>query len=103
MDEILAEIAENGWLFNNCYQVDATLWRVNLRRPDGNGDWFTDWALGPTFADALHDCMAKLAEAEWIEEHPVTFAQAADPAPVSGQSLLARLGLNKRPKVERRI
>jgi hypothetical protein len=107
MDELLTDIAESGWLFNNCYQVDAALWRVSLRRPDGNGDWFSDWAEGSTLAGALHDCMAKLADAEWEEEREVKVVSGIvrddstlDP---SGQSLLARLGLNKRTKVERRI
>lgn len=106
MEQLLEDIAESGWLFNNCYQVDSALWRVSLRRPDGSGDWFSDWAEGPTLASALTDCMAKLADAEWEESHQPKAIHGAIPdnstLERSAKSLLARLGLAK-PKIERRI
>ncbi len=98
LDELIAEIAEAGWLFNNCYQIDADLWRVNLRRPDGEGDWFSDWAIGPTFTEALEECMSKLAEAKFTESQIQAFSQAK-PAPKT--NLLQALGLAK--PIERRI
>jgi hypothetical protein len=104
IDDLIAEIASLGWFLNNCYQADATLWRVNLRRPDpaNDGDWFTDWAEAPTFAEALELCIVKMAEAEFAETPPVVFAK--DRTPTQSSGLLAKLGLGK-PKVpfERRI
>lgn len=100
IDDLLAELASLGWLLNNCYQVDADLWRVNLRRPDPTtaGDWFTDWSEGPTFAEALEDCMIKLQDAEFeAEVATVAMAEVVGPK----LSLSQRLGLTK--PFERRI
>lgn len=101
IDELLAEIASLGYLLNNCYQVDAALWRVNLRRPDpdDDGDWFTDWAEGPTFEEALEDCLIKMIDAEFAPEPEIRFSGEPVKAKVS---LLQTLGLG-RPKIERRI
>src|SRR6266702_957167 len=92
LDELIAEIASQGWLLNNCYQIDTDLWRVNLRRPTGDGDYFSDWATGPTFVDALEECMSKLAEAEFAEAKAQTYSQAK---PEPKTNLLQALGLVK--------
>lgn len=69
---ISCESLPPGWLFNNCYQFDDGSWRVNLRKPDNDGAWFTEWAIGPTFADAVDDCISKLHDAEFRKDLPVT-------------------------------
>lgn len=101
IDDLLAEIAGLGWFLNNCYQLDATLWRVNLRRPDpdNDGDWFTDWSEAPTFEEALEDCIIKMRDAEFVVEPEIRFS--GEPAKPK-VSLLQTLGLC-RPKIERRI
>lgn len=98
IDSLLTEIADSGWLFNNCYQIDATLWRVNLRRPADSGDYFTDWATAPTLAEALAECMAKLADAEFEEERQPQVSKASGAKP---PSLLAQLGF-QRPTINLR-
>lgn len=99
IDTLLTELAEAGWLLNNCYQVDAALWRVSLRKPFGDGgEWYSSWAEGPTLLEALEDCMMKLNDAEFVEAQEITFG-ASLPEPKI--SLSQRLGL--RLKVERRI
>lgn len=65
IDSLLTDLADSGWLVNNAYQTDDGLWRVNIRRPTPTGDWFTDWSVGPTLADAISDCMSKLLDAEF--------------------------------------
>lgn len=90
LEDLLTEIAESGWLFNNCYQADAGLWRVNLRRQDNDGVWFTEWSEAPTFTEAVQDAMEKLVEAEFVENRLI--AHAIDTSKIS---LLASLGLLK--------
>ena len=91
MDELLADLAIQGWLVNNCYQVDGGLWRISLRRPTPTGDWFTDWAEGTTFEDALTECMSKLLDAEFAIEEPTRGSVA--PA----QDLIRVLGIIHAP------
>ncbi len=103
IDNLLSELALNGWLFNNCYQVDATLWRVNLRRPAPDGDYFSDWAEGETFAEALETCIAKLAEAEFTEAHIQAFGFEPAKSKLNTKSLLQSLGLTKSQPFTRRV
>lgn len=90
MDSILTQIVESGYLFNNCYQADDGQWRVNLRRPDGEGDWFTDWAEAPSLEEALTICTEKMASAEYIEA-----VQSKHSADATKPDLLSALGLRK--------
>lgn len=93
LESLLTEIAEAGWLFNNCYQPDAGLWRVNLRRQDGEGNWFTEWSEAPTFIEAVEDAMGKLATAEFTANTAIT--AKIDTTKVS---LLEQLGLLPKPQ-----
>lgn len=95
IDDLLTEIAEAGWLVSNLYQLDSNLWRVNLRRPDIDGDYCTDWAEAPTLASALAECMDKLHEAEWFPERQTTVSAAPKP---EAQSFLQALGF--KPKAQ---
>ena len=97
IDDLLAEIAEAGWLLNNCYQIDAYLWRVNLRREVEDGAYFSDWAEGPSLEIALGECMDKLSQAEFVETTEQTYLQAKPKARIN----LLTLGLVK--PIERRI
>lgn len=107
LDDLFAEISARGWLFNNLYHVnrddESPLWRANLRRPDGNGDWFTHFAKGPDLATVLETCITEMEHAEYIANQPQTFAIDTTPPP-EGKSLLDALGLAKsQPKLIRRI
>lgn len=93
IDDLLTEIAEAGWLISNLYQYDHDLWRVNLRRPDADGDYCTDWAEAPTLVEALAECMSKLHEAEWFPNHQPT-ATAEPKAPT--RSFLQALGFKSK-------
>lgn len=93
IDELLYDLANQGWLVNNCYQVDAALWRISLRRPVPNGDWFTDWAEGTTLEDAITECMSKLLDATFAEDTPVTYTLAPE------QSLAELLKIIRRPSI----
>lgn len=66
MDELFAELAGDGWLVNNLYQLDDGSWRCNLRRPDTDGDWFTVFAEAPSAYDAIAECMDQRQEAEFV-------------------------------------
>jgi hypothetical protein len=102
VDLLLAEIASNDWLLNNCYQVDVSLWRVSLRKPTNDGGVFcSSWAEGATLEEALEECMSKLAEAEFSEDIPQSFTREIEAAKVGGQSLLMALGLRK--PIKRRV
>jgi hypothetical protein len=96
-DDLLRSIASLGWFLNNCHQLDDGTFRVNLRRPDGSGDWFTDWSYGPTFAEALEDCFDKMLTAEFEAERETS--SSIDTTKPLG--LLEQLGLKQ--KFERRI
>ena len=102
---LLADLATDGWLINNCYQSDATLWRLNLRRPDPSGEStsFTSWVEAPTFLEALEEAMSSYATAESFPDPTITFTTDLTPPPPkpSAQSLLSLLGL--KPKLIRRI
>lgn len=74
LDATFTDLATRGWLVNNLYQEEPNRWRVNLRRPEGTGDWFTDWAYGETLEDALEECMSKLNDAEFTHEPETTHA-----------------------------
>lgn len=101
VNTLLADLAVDHWLLNNCYQVDATLWRVNLRRPDDNGAWFTDWAEAPTFAEALEDCMSKLASAEFTTD-PIQYTIATPKQPSIAEALAAHMR-KAAPPIKRRV
>lgn len=103
LDDLFTEISDSGWMLNNCYQREDGSYRVNLRRPDPDnlGDYFTDWAEAPTLAEALAECMAKLHEAEFTPNRPVTFAHDKSPQPTpdaQGSLLLSSLGIVRKPK-----
>lgn len=101
IDDLLTEIAEAGWLVSNLYQLDGGLWRVNLRRPDTDGDYCTDWFEAPTLAEALAECMAKLHEAEWFANTQTTVSAAPKS---ETPSLLQALGFkSKAQPVLRRL
>jgi len=91
IDELLAEIAERGWLINNLYQIDGGLWRANLRQPVPNGDWFTTLTEGPTAYDALMESFHSCAEFTHTPETHATIDRTEAP------SLLAKLGLTRKP------
>lgn len=103
LDQLAQDIADAGWLFNNCYQQEPDLWRVNLRRTGLSGDWFTSWAEAPTLAEALELCIEKMGEAEFIEHKKASFA-IDKTALVESSGLLGLLGLLK-PKepIRRRL
>ena len=91
IDELLLDLANQGWLINNCYQSDPGLWRISLRRPTPEGDWFTEWAEGNTMEDALTECMSKLLDAKFTESEPI---RASIESP---RDLIAILGLLHAP------
>jgi hypothetical protein len=93
LDEAVSEIAQQGWLFNNCYQYDAGLWRINLRRPDGHGGWYTDWVEAPTLIDGLELCMEKLSQAEYAEDPAQS--HSIDRSTPTTRTFLEGLGLVK--------
>jgi len=97
LDATFTDLASRGWLVNNLYQEAPALWRVNLRRPEGTGDWFTDWAYGETLEDALEECMSKLNDAEFTPEPETTHAAAPRALP-----LAEALGLVSKPTGIRR-
>lgn len=98
-DTLFSELSDSGWLLNNLYQLDDGSWRCNLRRPDGLGDYFTDWAEGPTLEAALASAMGKFASAEYIEAHAITFAIDKS-KPVN--PLLSLLGLGRQAQAPMR-
>ena len=93
LQEMIDEIAASGWLFNNCYQYDAGLWRINLRRPDGDGGWFTDWVEAPSLAEGLEACMDKLAQAEYFANQEQS--HSIDKTKPDNRTFLETLGLLK--------
>ncbi len=103
IDTFVSDILASGWLFNNCYQIDAHLWRVNLRRPVSDGDYFSDWAEGETFVEALEICMTKLAEAEFTEAHIQAYGFEPAKSKINPQALLKSLGLTKPQPFTRRV
>ena len=99
LDSTFTDLASRGWLVNNLYQYDNTSWRINLRRPAPDGDWFTDWAEAPTLEDALEECMSKLNDAEFFPNRE-TLVSAA---PGLITNLAERLGfVPKPPTIARR-
>jgi len=90
---IFEDIANFGWLVNNLYQVDAGLWRCNLRKPDATGDWFTNWAEAATLEDVLYEALFLTEAAEFTHtpESRITIDRSEAP------SLLAKLGLTRKP------
>lgn len=98
LEALLTDLAALGWRFNNCYQTDNDLWRINLRRPTPSGAWFTDWAEAETFVDAITECMSKLLDAEFHEDTEVQ--GTIEPT----KSLVELLGIRpKAPPIPRRF
>lgn len=83
-----------GWLYNNCYQHDNGSWRVNLRCPVDSGDYFTDWAEGETFEDAVEEAIGKIQYRELVKDKPIIAVAGKK------QSLSDLLNLKPRAKVE---
>lgn len=99
IQELLTEIAVSGWLINNLYQVDGGLWRASLRKPDGEGDWFTTWAEASTIEDVLYDAFGLTESAEFA--HTPTVGVSISTMPTD---LLSRLGLTRKtPFTDRRL
>lgn len=105
LEELLNELASQGWLVNNLYQVDVALWRVSLRMPAYDGHYYSDWAEGETLIETLVTCIDKLDQAEFSVDPPQSWGKSVDkPAPPTGQSLLQALGLVKpKVKIARRV
>lgn len=93
LEQFINFLLDEGWLFNNCYQNDAGIWRVNLRRPSGNGDYFTGWAESPSFLGALQACASKIEDATFHEEKKAVFSVTeTQPKKADLNTLLADIG-----------
>ena len=93
LPEALDEIAANGWLVNNLFQLNDGLWQANLRRER----FFTEFGRGPAPEAALEAAMAKMEEAEPSEFDLEPYEAKAFKEP----SLLALLGLAPKPFTRR--
>lgn len=100
LDDLFSEIATNGWLVNNLFQIDSGLWRCNLRKVVDDGSFFSDWAEAPSATEALEIAIVNMAEAEFVVNAPIRASIDTSKAP----SLAAALGLTKpKPTITRRI
>lgn len=102
LDELFADIAARGYRVNNIFQWPNGLWRVNLLRPNTNGDWFGDFAEAPTLAEAIEDAIALMNDAEFIHHDEPTWS--LDKSKPAAPNLLKSLGLLKpQEPIRRRI
>lgn len=67
LEDLLAEIADRGWLVNNLFQNASGLWQANLRTATHH----TDYAIGLTAADALSLAIDAIETAEEFESRPI--------------------------------
>lgn len=72
-DEILAEIAESGWLINNLFQLSDGTWRANLRTEE----YVTHFGEGPTPAIALDEALVSVNSALKIHQPAITHSVEA--------------------------
>lgn len=94
MNELLAEIADRGFLVNNLFQLDDGSWQCNLRSPD---HLFTDWSRGPTPIIALSLALDAIATA--FESQPASIECEASPLEFGVNPInLSQLLANLRPK-----
>ena len=94
MNELLAEIADRGFLVNNLFQLDTGEWQCNLRSPD---HMFTNWSRGPTPIIALSLALDAIATA--FESQPASVVCEVLPTEFRTQRVnLTSLLANLRPK-----
>lgn len=104
IESLLAELSALGWTVSWAFQFAPDHWRMSIIQPSDIGEeigtYRTHCADAPSFAEALEDCMSKLADAEW--EATLAPSHTNEPTP-KPQNLLHALGLLKPVKIERRI
>lgn len=106
IESLLAELDTFGWTISWAFQFAPDHWRMSITKISyWNGydqpDYYvTHCADAASFAEALEDCMSKLADAEFVEGAKVDHSNEPTPKP---QNLLLALGLLKPIKIERRI
>lgn len=111
IEELLAELAEFGYLVNNCFQHEDGTWQANFRRPDHNkdGDWFTSFGIGPTALAALTESFEQIVKSEFYPNKSINIAQQGtviEAAPKEAINLLQLIGLDKPkplPPIVRRL
>jgi hypothetical protein len=104
VDSLLMEIAERGWMVNNLFQRDDSTWQANLR----TSTHFTHFGVGTTALEALAEAIAVMDDAQLLPKKEsvawstVSGSMEESRTTARGQSLLAALGLARKP-INRRI
>lgn len=95
LEDLLLDLSTTGWTISWAYQHRLGGWRMSIIQEidigEEQGTYTTHCVDAPTFAEALEDCLAKRAQAEFEATTPTTFAK--EPT-IAKPSLLAALGLH---------
>ena len=109
IEELLAELVSSGWTISWAFQYAPDEWRMSIIRCADvgaeQGTYVSHCANASTFANALEDCLANRAEAEFVAEQR-SLGIINKTKPLSPNKLdLKKLGLVSQThvKIERRI
>lgn len=103
LSDLLAELTTSGWTISWAFQYAPDEWRMTIIREADvgaeQGTYTSHCAIAPTFHSALEDCLTKRNDATF-EPTPATNGIIDKSKP---KSFLDAIGLQTKPKVERRI
>lgn len=103
IEDLLNDLSSLGWTISWAFQYAPSEWRMSIIREEDlgseQGSYISHCAFAPTFAEALEDCMSKMAEAEFEPRKPISWGK--EPA-ATKIDLVSALGLRSAP-IRRRV
>jgi hypothetical protein len=104
IEDLLTDLAASGWTISWAYQWGPSHWRMSIIREEdvgeAQGTYLTHCVDAPSFAEALEDCMSKLAEAEFEPKATQNFTIEAPKASLAD---LISANLRPSPPIRRRV
>ncbi len=106
IEDLLSELDTLGWTISWAYQFSLGHWRMSIIRHEDVGEdqgtYLTHCVDAPTFAEALEDCMSKMAEAEWEPKQEQSYSMTTRSATIDLSDLIANMRPPSAP-IRRRV
>jgi hypothetical protein len=91
LDDLIAEIAERGWLVSNLFQLASGLWQANLRTESHH----TEFGIGTSAIDALTTAIDLIETATESPKHET--CARIDDSPIAQLDIFALMSTNLQP------